>query len=280
MKIAIKHWLHVNLFAMLIVVLLGGPDAYAKDHELILASTTSTENSGLFAHILPIFEANSQIKIRVIAVGTGQALRLGRNGDADVLLVHDSAAETAFVAAGDGVNRRPVMYNDFVLLGPRKDPAGITGKLDAVTALRAIAEMKAVFVSRGDDSGTHRVERRLWNLSGIDVETASGTWYREAGAGMGTALNIASSIDGYIMSDRATWFSFQNKGNLEILVAGDPRLFNQYSVIRINPARHRHVDVSTAKAFADWLVSAAGQQAISQFRIHGQQLFFPNAFDP
>lgn len=265
---------------MLIVVLLGGPDAYAKDHELILASTTSTENSGLFAHILPIFEANSQIKIRVIAVGTGQALRLGRNGDADVLLVHDSAAEKAFVAAGDGVNRRPVMYNDFVLLGPRKDPAGITGKLDAVTALRAIAEMKAVFVSRGDDSGTHRVERRLWNLSGIDVETASGTWYREAGAGMGTALNIASSIDGYIMSDRATWFSFQNKGNLEILVAGDPRLFNQYSVIRINPARHRHVDVSTAKAFADWLVSAAGQQAISQFRIHGQQLFFPNAFDP
>ena len=280
MKIAIKHWLHVNLFAMLIVVLLGGPDAYAKDHELILASTTSTENSGLFAHILPIFEANSQIKIRVIAVGTGQALRLGRNGDADVLLVHDSAAEKAFVAAGDGVNRQPVMYNDFVLLGPRKDPAGITGKLDAVTALRAIAEMKAVFVSRGDDSGTHRVERRLWNLSGIDVETASGTWYREAGAGMGTALNIASSIDRYIMSDRATWFSFQNKGNLEILVAGDPRLFNQYSVIRINPARHRHVDVSTAKAFADWLVSAAGQQAISQFRIHGQQLFFPNAFDP
>ena len=280
MKIAIKHWLHVNLFAMLIVVLLGGSDAYAKDHELILASTTSTENSGLFAHILPIFEANSQIKIRVIAVGTGQALRLGRNGDADVLLVHDSAAEKAFVAAGDGVNRRPVMYNDFVLLGPRKDPAGITGKLDAVTALRAIAEMKAVFVSRGDDSGTHRVERRLWNLSGIDVETASGTWYREAGAGMGTALNIASSIDGYIMSDRATWVSFQNKGNLEILVAGDPRLFNQYSVIRINPARHRHVDVSTAKAFADWLVSAAGQQAISQFRIHGQQLFFPNAFDP
>lgn len=254
-----------------------GEPSRATARDLLIASTTSTENSGLFAHILPVFEAHSRIKTRVIAVGTGQALRLGRSGDADLLLVHDRAAEEAFVAAGYGVDRRAVMYNDFVLLGPRADPAGIGGKADAVAALRAIAASGRAFVSRGDDSGTHRAERRLWSLAAIDVASRSGGWYREVGAGMGAALNIAGSLNAYILSDRATWVSFRNKADLTILVAGDPRLFNQYGVIRVNPARHAHVNAAAAKAFADWIVSPAGQKAIETFRVDGRQLFFPNA---
>ena len=278
MTIAVKSRRHVTLLAALaLVITLVGPGARAQDDALLVASTTSTENSGLFAHILPIFEAHSQIKTRVIAVGTGQALWLGRNGDADVLLVHDPAAERAFIAAGHGVDRRPVMYNDFVLLGPKGDPSSVRGMTDAVAALRAIARAGAVFISRGDNSGTHMAERRLWNLTEVDVETASGTWYREAGAGMGAALNIASSVGGYILSDRATWLSFRNKGNLAILAAGDARLFNQYGVVRVNPARHRHVNARAASAFVEWLVSPAGQDSIGKFRVQGQQLFFPNA---
>ena len=278
MTIAVKSRRHFTLLATLaLVITLVSPGARAQDDALLVASTTSTENSGLFAHILPIFEAHSQIKTRVIAVGTGQALWLGRNGDADVLLVHDPAAERAFIAEGHGVDRRPVMYNDFVLLGPKGDPSSVRGMTDAVAALRAIAGTGAVFISRGDDSGTHRAERRLWNLTEVDIETASGTWYREAGAGMGAALNIASSVGGYILSDRATWLSFRNKGNLAILAAGDARLFNQYGVVRVNPARHRHVNVRAASAFVEWLVSPAGQDAIGKFRVQGQQLFFPNA---
>ena len=278
MALAIKLWRHVTLLAVLVSVLsFGAANVRAAEGELLLASTTSTENSGLFAHILPIFEAQSQIKTRVIAVGTGQALRLGRNGDADVLLVHDTEAEKSFVAAGYGVDRRPVMYNDFVLLGPQSDPAKVKGGSDAVLALRAIAAAGAVFVSRGDDSGTHRAERRLWRAAAVDVDAVSGRWYREAGAGMGAALNIASSLDGYILSDRATWLSFRNKGNLTVLVAGDPRLFNQYGVVRVNPARHTHVNEKAAFQFVDWLVSPAGQAAIQRFRVNDQPLFFPNA---
>lgn len=250
---------------------------YAADRALLLASTTSTENSGLFAHILPIFEATTKIKTRVIAVGTGQALRLGRNGDADVLLVHDPVAEKAFVAAGFGVDRRAVMYNDFVLLGSKSDPASIENRTDIVAALRAVASTQSPFVSRGDDSGTHRAERRLWSAAGTDIDAASGTWYREAGAGMGATLNIASSMGAYAISDRATWISFRNKGQLSLLISGDVRLFNQYGVIRVNPAKHRHVNAVAARIFVDWLTSPAGQMAIRNFRVQGQQLFFPNA---
>lgn len=250
---------------------------YAADRALLLASTTSTENSGLFAHILPIFEATTKIKTRVIAVGTGQALRLGRNGDADVLLVHDPVAEKAFVAAGFGVDRRAVMYNDFVLLGSKSDPASIENRTDIVAALRAVASTQSPFVSRGDDSGTHRAERRLWSAAGTDIDAASGTWYREAGAGMGATLNIASSMGAYAISDRATWISFRNKGQLSLLISGDVRLFNQYGIIRVNPAKHRHVNAVAARIFVDWLTSPAGQTAIRNFRVQGQQLFFPNA---
>lgn len=258
------------------VFALGQP-GHAASRDLLLASTTSTENSGLLAHILPIFEAQSKIKTRVIAVGTGQALRLGRKGDADALLVHDPRAEIAFVAAGFGIDRRPVMYNDFLILGPLRDAAGIKGTVDAVAALRRIARANALFISRGDDSGTHRAERRLWAAAGIDVDAASGTWYREAGAGMGATLNIASSTDAYAISDRATWLSFRNKGRLTILVSGDARLFNQYGIIRVNPAKHPHVNAAAALILADWLTSPVGQTAIRNFRVHGRQLFFPNA---
>lgn len=278
LHLAIKLRRHVTLLAFVISVLLFATVmARAADGELLLASTTSTENSGLFAHLLPIFEARSQIKTRVIAVGTGQALRLGRNGDADVLLVHDTEAETAFVADGYGVDRRPVMFNDYVLLGPRADPAKINGGSDAILALRAIAKVDAIFISRGDDSGTHRLEQRLWSAAGVEVGKASGQWYREAGAGMGAALNIASIVGGYILCDRATWLSFRNKGNLKVLVAGDVKLFNQYSVVRVNPARHPHVNARAASKFVDWLVSPAGQAAIRRFGPYDQPKFFPNA---
>ncbi len=252
------------------------PQSQAVEHSLLLASTTSTENSGLFAHLLPLFEAATGIKTRVIAVGTGQALRLARNGDADILLVHDAVAEKAFVAKGHGSERRAVMYNDFVLLGPAKDPAGVRGMTDILVALRAIATQRALFISRGDDSGTHRAERRQWKDAGIDIDAASGAWYREAGSGMGATLNIASGLDAYVLADRATWLGFRNKGGLAILVEGDPRLFNQYGIIPVNPKRHPHVKADAARKFTDWLTSTAGQQAIAVFKVDGKQLFFPN----
>lgn len=250
------------------------PVASAKD--FLLASTTSTENSGLFAYLLPIFEAQSGIKTRVIAVGTGQALRLARNGDADALLVHDPIAEKKFVADGYGVDRRQIMYNDFVLIGPTEDPARIADTRDILSALRTIAKTRTIFVSRGDDSGTHRAERRHWAAAGIDADAGSGKWYREAGAGMGATLNIASGIDAHIISDRATWLSFRNKGSLRILVEGDPRLFNQYGFIQVNPAHHAHVNANAARTFSKWLISPTGQKAIAAFRVGGKQLFFPN----
>ncbi|MEE8444541.1 MAG: substrate-binding domain-containing protein [Alphaproteobacteria bacterium] len=245
-----------------------------------LASTTSTDNSGLFAHLLPIFESDTGIKVHVIAVGTGQAIRIARNGDADVLLVHHKPSEEAFVAGGHGVKRYDVMYNDFVIVGPRADPAGIRGLKDATEALLKIAELAEPFASRGDDSGTHKAERDLWRAAGVNVKAASGSWYRETGSGMGATLNTAAGMSAYTISDRATWISFKNKRTLELLVEGDKKLFNQYGVILVNPKKHGHVGAAEGKRFIAWLLSEAGQKAIAAFRVQGQQLFFPNAATP
>ncbi len=251
--------------------------ASAGDRYITLASTTSTENSGLFAHLLPRFEAASGIAVRVVAVGTGQAIRLAGNGDADVLLVHHRPSEEAFVAAGLGVGRRDVMYNDFVLVGPAADPAGIRGLTDAAGALTRIAAAAAPFASRGDDSGTHKAELALWDAAGVDQRAASGTWYRELGTGMGATLNTAAAMNAYTLADRGTWTSFANKGDLVLLLAGDPVLFNPYGVVLVNPARHPHVKAADGQAFIDWLTGPAGQAAIAAFQRDGQALFFPNA---
>ncbi len=261
----------------------------AETPALTLASTTSTENSGLFAHLLPQFTQSTGIAVRVVAVGTGQALRIARNGDADVLLVHHRSSEEAFVAEGYGVRRHDVMYNDFVLVGPRADPARLRGLDDAAAALARIAAARAPFASRGDDSGTHKKELDLWAAAGLDPSAASGSWYRETGSGMGATLNAATGMGAYALSDRATgmgayalsdratWRAFRNKGDLEVLVEGDPRLFNPYGVILVNPLRHPHVHAREGQAFIDWLVSNEGQNAIAAYRLDGRQLFFPNA---
>jgi len=250
--------------------------AWSQTRFIIIASTTSTEQSGLFAHLLPLFEKASGIKARVVALGTGQALDLARRGDADVVFVHDPDAEERFVTEGHGVKRLQVMYNDFVLVGPQSDPARARGK-DVLEALRRIAAARLPFVSRGDRSGTHAAELRYWGLAGIDLAREKGTWYRDTGSGMGPALNTAVSMNAYILADRGTWLSFRNRGELGILVEGDTRLFNQYGVILVNSARHPHVKQTEGQAFIDWLVSPAGQQAIAAYKVGGKQLFFPNA---
>ena len=251
--------------------------AAAEERFITLASTTSTENSGLFDHILPMFTARTGIDVRVVAVGTGQAVRLARNGDADVFLVHHKASEERFVAEGFGLVRHEVMYNDFVLVGPQRDPADVAGMRDAQSALLRIAKTESFFTSRGDDSGTHKAERALWKSAGFDPDAASGTWYREMGAGMGATLNAAVAMAAYALVDRATWRSFANKHGYAVLVEGDPAMFNQYAVILVNPARHPHVKAAAGRAFISWLISPAGQLAIASFAIDGQQLFFPNA---
>jgi tungstate transport system substrate-binding protein len=249
----------------------------AADKFIVVASTTSTEQSGLFGHILPLFEKDSGIQVRVVALGTGQALDMARRGDADVVFVHDKAAEEKFVAEGFGVKREEVMYNDFVLVGPKDDPAKIGGSKDVGEAFKKIAASQTPFVSRGDKSGTHAAELRLWAAADIDIEKGKGPWYKETGSGMGPALNTAASMNAYILTDRGTWLSFKNRGELKLLLEGDPRLFNQYGVILVNPAKHPHVKKEWAQQFIEWIVSAQGQQAIASYKIDGEQLFFPNA---
>ena len=251
--------------------------APAQARFITVASTTSTENSGLFKHILPAFEKRTGIQVRVVALGTGQALDLARRGDADVLFVHNQAAEEKFVSDGYGVRRSDVMYNDFVLVGPQSDPARIAGGRDILAALRRIRSAEAPFASRADKSGTHAAELRYWQAAGIDVATGRGSWYRETGSGMGATLNTASGMNAYVLADRGTWLSFKNRGDLRILVAGDARLFNQYGIILVNPAKHPHVKREMGQAFVDWVLAAEGQQAIASYKIDGEQLFFPNA---
>ncbi len=263
-----------------LTTLFGAAPLLAQERFITMASTTSTEQSGLFPHLLPAFKKASGIDVRVVAVGTGQALDIGRRGDADVLFVHDQAAEEKFVAEGFGVKRSPVMYNDFLIVGPQSDPAGARGK-DVVAALQKIAASKSSFVSRGDRSGTHSAELRYWKAAGIEAPDAKDAArpfdYKACGCGMGPALNIGSSSDAYVLTDRGTWLNFKNRGNLAILVEGDTRLFNQYGVIVVNPAKHAQVKSALAQAFADWVVSADGQATIATYKVGGEQLFFPNA---
>jgi len=254
--------------------------AVAQEKSIVVASTTSTQDSGLFEYLLPIFQHRTGIAVKVIAQGTGQALDTGRRGDADVVFVHAKSAEEKFLAEGQGVKRNPVMYNDFVLIGPKDDPAGIKGN-DIAAALKSIKEKQAPFVSRGDRSGTHIAELALWNRdAGIDIDKDKGGWYKSIGQGMGAALNMASANNAYVLSDRGTWLSFKNKGDLQILVEGDKRLFNQYGVILVNPEKHPTVKKDLGQEFIDWLLSPEGQKAIANYKINGEQLFYPNADDP
>jgi len=251
--------------------------SHAENSSIILQSTTSTANSGLYDHILPIFTEETGIQVNVVAVGTGQAIKNAQNGDGDVLLVHAKPAEEKFVADGYGLERFDVMYNDFVIVGPPADPAKVSGMNDAPAALKMIAEAEAPFASRGDNSGTHKKEIRLWKASGIDQAEGSGTWYRETGSGMGATLNAAVGMGAYAMTDRGTWISFKNRGDYEVLVEGDDDLFNQYGVILVNPERHPKTKVKKGQAFIDWIISPEGQTAIADYKLGGQQLFFPNA---
>ena len=268
-----------NLLAGLagLCLLLGAHVTSAQEKFIVVSSTTSTEQSGLFAHLLPMFEKDTGIKVRVVALGTGQALDMARRGDADVVFVHDQAAEEKFVAEGFGVKRLPVMYNDFVLVGPRSDPAKIAGGKDILVAMQKIAAAQAPFVSRGDKSGTHAAELRYWKAAGVDLDAKKGAWYKDTGSGMGPTLNTASSMNGYVLTDRGTWLSFRNRGDLAILVEGDRKMFNQYGVMLVNPDKHPNVKKDLGQQFIDWIVSPEGQKAIADYKINGEQLFFPNA---
>jgi tungstate transport system substrate-binding protein len=269
-----------SVFHSVVATLIGSLLAavvVANDTFITVASTTSTENSGLFDVLLPAFTDASGIEVRVVAVGTGQAIRMSENGDADVLFVHHQPSEEEFVAAGHGVKRYDVMYNDFVIIGARSDPAGIRGMEDAAAALKRIADTEALFASRGDDSGTHKKELSLWKQAGVDVKKASGSWYRETGSGMGATLNTAVAMNAYVLSDRATWLKFGNKGDLAILAEGDPALFNQYGIILVNPEKFPHVKANESQRFIDWLLDKEGQKTIAEYTIRGQPAFFPNA---
>jgi tungstate transport system substrate-binding protein len=269
--VGIRHGLACALFALLAL------GAHAQERFITVASTTSTEQSGLFGYILPLFEQKTGVKVHVVALGTGQALDLARRGDADVVLVHARSAEEKFLAEGHGVKRFPVMYNDFVLIGPKADPAGIGGGKDIVAALKRLEAAKAPFVSRGDRSGTHIAELDLWKAAGVDIDKAKGPWYRDTGQGMGPALNTAASMNAYILADRGTWLSFKNRGDLVVLVEGDKRLFNQYGVMLVNPQQHPSVKKDLGQLFVDWVISPEGQAAIAAYKINGEQLFFPDA---
>jgi len=254
--------------------------AMAQDKSIVVASTTSTQDSGLFGYLLPLFKEKTGITVKVVAQGTGQALDTARRGDADVVFVHARSAEEKFLSEGFGVKRYPVMYNDFVLIGPKGDPAGIKGMKDVAAALKAIKDKNASFISRGDRSGTHVAELKLWKDAGIDIEKDKGTWYKAIGQGMGAALNTAGAGNAYVLSDRGTWIHYKNKGDLAILVEGDKRMFNQYGVMLVNPAKHSTVKKDEGQQFIDWLVSPDGQKAIADYKINGEQLFYPNANDP
>ena len=267
-----------GLGAVLVVGLgLWAPPTLGDERFIVVASTTSTQDSGLFEYLLPLFTKKTGIEVRVVAKGTGQAIDLAKKGDADVLFVHDKKSEEQFVADGSGVKRFEVMYNDFIIVGPQADPAGVKGMGDAPAALAKIAAAAAPFASRGDDSGTHKAELRLWKEAGVDVKAASGSWYRETGSGMGPTLNTAAGMGAYALADRGTWLAFKNKGDLAILVEGDKRLFNQYGVMLVNPAKHANVKKAEGMAFINWVTSPEGQKAIADYKIDGEQLFFPNA---
>lgn len=269
-----RAFLTARLAALMLA--LGAAAAHAQPKFITVASTTSTEQSGLFRHLLPTYTKKSGIDVRVVAVGTGQALDMGRRGDADVVFVHDPVAENKFVEEGWGINYRQVMYNDFVMLGPKSDPAKVGGK-DVLGGLQKIRATQAPFVSRADKSGTHAAELRLWALAGVEIPKDKGPWYKETGSGMGPALNTASAMNGYVLADRGTWLSFKNRGELIVLVEGDDRLFNQYGIMLVNPAKHPHVKKDFGDAFIAWVVSPEGQNAIAGHKIGGEQLFFPNA---
>jgi tungstate transport system substrate-binding protein len=255
--------------------------AFAQDKSIAVSSTTSTQDSGLFGHILPLFKAKTGIDVKVLSQGTGQALDTGRRGDSDVVFVHAKPQEEKFVADGFGEKRYAVMYNDFILVGPKRDPAGIKGSKDIAAALKAVKDKAADFISRGDKSGTHSAELALWKVAGIDIASPDkGPWYKEIGQGMGAALNTASASNAYVLTDRGTWLSFKNRGDLQVAVEGDNRLFNQYGVMLVNPAKHPHVKKEFGQQFVDWLVSPEGQQAIADYKINGEQLFYPNAAEP
>jgi tungstate transport system substrate-binding protein len=256
-----------------------GASALAQDKSIVVASTTSTQDSGLFGHIFPLFKAKTGIDVKVVAQGTGQALDTGRRGDADVVFVHAKPAEEKFLAEGFGMKRYPVMYNDFILIGPKGDPAGIKGSKDIVAALKTLKDKVSAFISRGDKSGTHQAELNLWKLAGIDISAEKGPWYKEIGQGMGAALNTASALNAYVLADRGTWLSFKNRGELVIAVEGDKRLFNQYGVMLVSPQKHPSVKKELGQQFIDWLVSSEGQKAIADYKINGEQLFYPNASD-
>ncbi len=269
--------IRVMMLALALSGLLQSTVAGAQQKSITVASTTSTEQSGLFKYMLPVFEKKTGIQVRVVAQGTGQALESGRRGDADVLFVHDKVAEEKFVTEGYGVKRYEVMYNDFVLVGPKSDPAKVVGGKDITAACRKIAEARAPFASRGDKSGTHAAELRLWKAAAIDPQTGKGSWYRETGSGMGPTLNTASGMNAYTFTDRGTWLSFKNRGELVIVVEGDQRLFNQYGIMLVNPAKHAHVKKELGQAFIDWVISTEGQKVIADYKIGTDQLFFPNA---
>jgi len=275
------HTIRVCAVALLVAVTIGAvSNAAAADRSIVVASTTSTQDSGFFDYILPIVKERTGITVKVVAQGTGQALDTGRRGDADVVFVHAKAAELQFLAEGGSLKRYPVMYNDFVLIGPRADPAGVRGSKDILRAFASIKEERVPFISRGDRSGTHMAELALWKDGGIDIELAKGPWYKSIGQGMGAALNVASAIAAYVLSDRATWVHFKNKGDLEILVEGDKRLFNQYGIMLVNPEKHPTVKKVLGQAFIDYLISPVGQRDIASYKLEGQQLFYPDANDP
>lgn len=259
--------------------ILFGVSALAQEKSIVVASTTSMQDSGLFGYLLPLFKAKTGIDVKVVAQGTGQALDTGRRGDADVVFVHARAAEEQFLSEGFGVKRYPVMYNDFILIGPQSDPAGVKGSSDIVAAFRKLKATGSAFISRGDRSGTNMAELDLWKMAGIDIGAEKGAWYKEIGQGMGAALNAASAINAYVLSDRGTWLSFKNKGDLVVAVQGDKRLFNQYGVMLVNPAKHPHVKKTLGQQFINWLISSEGQKAIGDYKINGEQLFHPNAND-